>query len=153
MTHVELSLSEAFVPQPRSPAATPLDSNVERWTATVDRAAEPCVVIDRDATILAISASCCALLGLDPPAATLGKPLIDGPLRFIDFTAGRCQLPEADAEKIPPMLALSSERLARGLIRVQFDAGTGGDVTVDAISTPLVDDGVVRASLTFFSAV
>lgn len=153
MTHVELSLSEAYVPQPRMPAAADFDSNVERWTATVGRAAEPCMVIDCDATILAVSASCCELLGLGRPAATVGKPLIGGSLRFIDFTAGRGELPEADAEKIPPMLALSSGRLARGLIRVQLDSSTGGDVTVDALSSPLLDDGHVRASLTFFSAV
>ncbi len=145
MAHVELSLTEAFVPE--------FASNVDRWTATVAAASEPCMVIDPDATILAVSASCCELLGMDEPTSVVGRVLLDGVLRLIDFTAARGQLGDLETEKIPPLLALSSERLARGLMRVELDGGTATDVTVDAIATPLLDGGVAVASLTFFSGV
>ncbi len=145
MAHVELSLTEAFVPE--------FASNVDRWTATVAAASEPCMVIDPDATILAVSASCCELLGMGEPTSVVGRVLLDGVLRLVDFTAGRAQLSDLETEKIPPLLALSSERLARGLMRVELDGDTGTDVTVDAIATPLLDGGAAVASLTFFSAV
>lgn len=153
MTHVEFSLSETFVGQPSNADALPFAAGLQSWTATVAGAAEPCLVINRDATILAVSATCCELLGLGRPGAAVGRSLMDGALCLIDFTAGRGQLPDAEAEKIPPLLALSSQRLARGLMRVQLDGPDGTDVTVDAIATPLLDDGRVAASLTFFSAV
>ena len=63
MAHVELSLSGAFVPQARTPAEAEFVPNVDRWTATVAAATEPCLVIDATATILAISASCSELFG------------------------------------------------------------------------------------------
>jgi hypothetical protein len=59
---------------------------------------------------------------------------------------------EPEIERIPPLLAIRSGRLARGLMRVQTDVGDA-HLTVDAIATPLLVDGEVVASLTFFSAV
>ena len=55
-------------------------------------------------------------------------------------------------EKIPPLLAIRSKRLARGLMRVQID-GPEPHLTVDAIATPLMAADQVVASLTFFSPV
>ena len=52
----------------------------------------------------------------------------------------------------PLDLALTSERLARGLMRVQPD-GEDSHLTVDAIASPLSEAGRVAASLTFFSAI
>ena len=60
-----------------------------------------------------------------------------GALRLIDFTADGRELDETDAEKIPPLLAIRSERLARGLMRVVPEPGEP-PVTVDAITTPLL---------------
>lgn len=158
MTHVELSLSQAFVPQSRVPgevadptALEPM-SNVDRWAMTVASAVEPCLVINRAAVIVAVSAACCELLGLDEPAHAVGRPLIGETLRLIDFTAVRGTLSDIDIEKIPPLLAMSSERPARGLMRV-LSAGGPGDVTVDAIATPLSDAGTVQGTLTFFARV
>ncbi len=64
VAHVELSLSGAFVPQARSPVESEFASSVERWTSTVATAVEPCLVIDVNGTILAVSPSCSELLGL-----------------------------------------------------------------------------------------
>jgi PAS domain-containing protein len=152
VAHVELSLSGAFVPQARTPAEAEFVSSIDRWRATVETAAEPCLVIDVTSRILAVSPSGSALLGLGSPADAVGQPLLGGVLRLIDFTAGGGELDEPESERIPPLLAIRSGRLARGLMRVQTDVGDA-HLTVDAIATPLQEGQDVVASLTFFSAV
>lgn len=151
MAHVELSLSGGFVPQARTPAEAEFVPNVERWTSTVAAAAEPCLVINSSAVILAVSDSCSELFGLGKPVEVLGQPLIAA-LRLIDFTAGAGELDETDIDKIPPLLAVRSARLARGLLRVVPGPGEP-PLTVDAITTPLLDGERVAGSLTFFSPV
>jgi hypothetical protein len=169
VAHVELSLSEALVPPARTPAGhagpaephpgyrpeppqdTPLDT-LGRWAVAVAAAAEPCLLIDARSRIVASSAACRKLLGLADPALTAGRPLL-GTLELIDFTAAPSPLDEADADKIPPLLALNSGRLARGLLRVG-PAGAGEPAgTLDAITTPLLEDDAVVGSLTFLSAI
>lgn len=152
MAHVELSLSEVFVPSARASTELEFD-NVGQWSSTVGRADEPCLLIDADTRVVAISSAGCALLCLGEPAGLIGRPLLDGGLRLLDFTANRGELTEAEIDKIPPLLALSSGRLARGLLRVQAAAVGSPDATVDAISTPVLADGAVAGSLTFFSEV
>lgn len=151
MGHIELSLSGAFVPQARTPAEAEFVPSVERWTSTVAAAAEPCLVIDTATTILALSVSCCELFGLGKPLEVIGQPLGTA-LRLIDFTAGAAELDETDVEKIPPLLAIRSERLARGLLRVVPGPGEA-PLTIDAITTPLLHNDRVAGSLTFFSSV
>ena len=152
MAHVELSLSGAFVPQARMPAEAEFVPGIERWTSTVATAVEPCLVIDPASTILAISPSCSELLDLGSPVEAVAQPLLGGVLRLIDFTADGGELDEPEVEKIPPMLAIRSQRLARGLMRVRT-TGPDGHLTVDAIATPLIAGDQVVASLTFFSPV
>jgi hypothetical protein len=149
--HIELSLSGAFVPQARTPAEAEFVSTVDRWTSTVADAAEPCLVIDTTTKILALSASCSELFGLGKPIEVVGQPLGTA-IRLIDFTAIAAELDESDAEKIPPLLAIRSERLARGLLRVAPIPGEP-PLTVDAITTPLLHNDRVAGSLTFFSPV
>ncbi|HEX5201429.1 PAS domain-containing protein [Paractinoplanes rhizophilus] len=151
MAHVELSLSGAFVPQARTPAEAEFMTGLDRWTSAVAEAAEPCLVIDTATTILAVSASCCELFGLGKPAEVIGQPL-GSALRLIDFTAGAGELDETDVEKIPPLLAIRSERLARGLLRTMPAPGEP-PLTVDAITTPLLLGERVAGSLTFFASV
>jgi hypothetical protein len=152
VAHVELSLSGAFVPQARTPAEAEFVANIDRWIATVASAVESCLIIDVATTIRAVSPSCSELLGFGTPTATVGQPLLGGALRLIDFTAGGADLDDPEVEKIPPLLAIRSQRLARGLMRVQT-GGLTGHLTVDAIATPLLADDQVVASLTFFSPV
>jgi len=151
VAHVELSLSGAFVPQARTPAEAEFVPSLERWTSAVADAAEPCLVIDTSTTILAVSASCCELFGLGKPVEVTGQPL-GAALRLIDFTAGAGELDETDVEKIPPLLAIRSERLARGLLRTAALPGEP-PLTVDAITTPLLSGERVAGSLTFFASV
>lgn len=150
MAHVELSLSEVFAPIART---VPEHLNLQRWADTVSAAAEPCLLIDIDTSITAISVAACTLLGLGSPQDMLGLPLLGGGLRLLDFTAARAELTEQEVDKIPPLLALSSGRLARGLLRVRPHTGSSLDATVDAISTPVLLHGTVAGSLTFFSEV
>ncbi|WIM96490.1 hypothetical protein ACTOB_008692 [Actinoplanes oblitus] len=151
MAHVELSLSGAFVPQARTPAEAEFVTGIERWSGTVAVADEPCLIVDAGGTILAVSPSASELLGLGKPADAVGKRL-STTLELIDFTAGAGPLDEPEAEKIPPLLAVRSERLARGLMRVVADSGKA-PLTVDAISTPLMAGGRVAGSMTFLSPV
>lgn len=151
MAHVELSLSGAFVPQARTPAEAEFLSGAERWAVTVAAAAEPCLVISSVLTILAVSPSCSELLGLGKPVEAIGQQL-SGSIRLIDFTASAGALEEPEAGNIPPLMAVRSERLARGLMRV-VPGPDDVPLTVDAISTPLLDGDRVAGSLTFFSPV
>jgi hypothetical protein len=72
-------------------------------------------------------------------------------LRLLDFNRVSGELPGWEVDKIPPLLALTTGGLARGLIRVPGIAG--GISTVDAISVPLRDGADVVGSLTFFALV
>ena len=152
MAHVELSLSGAFVPQARTPSESEFVPSVERWKATVAAAAEPALVVDPAGTIVAVSPAATELLGLGRPSQVVGQSLLGGVIRLIDFTAGGGDLDEPELERIPPLLAIRSGRLARGLMRVQT-VDEAAHLTVDAIATPLVAGNEVVASLTFFSAV
>lgn len=152
MAHVELSLSDAFAPRGSAPVPGP--DSFGRWAVAVAQASEPCLLIDDRMNIAAVSQAACHLLGLSSPSYVMGRPLLDGTLRLLDFTAARAELPAQDVEKIPPLLALTSGRLARGLLRVATTGLTGEtDATVDAISTPVSSAGQVAGSLTFFSEV
>jgi hypothetical protein len=153
VAHVELSLSEAFVPLVRTPAESATDDSFTRWLGTVTAADEPCLLIDTRLTIAAASASCCRLLGLGRPTAAVGQPLVGGGLRLVDFTAARSELPEPEIDKIPPIMAITSGRLARGLLRVQSGGVGDADATVDAVATPVFRQKTVAGSLTFFSEV
>jgi PAS domain-containing protein len=149
VAHVELSLTESFVPQAVHEEADATGS-LQRWSAVLRQAAEPSLVIDARVTIIGISASCCELLGLGDPAVAVGRSLLDE-VRLIDFTANQGELSEPEMANIPPLLAITSGRLARGLLRV-LRLGQPPS-TVDAISTPLRDGDEVVGSLTFFAEV
>jgi len=151
VAQIELSLSGAFVPQARTPAEAEFVTNVERWTFTANAAMEPCLVINASTEILAVSPSCADLFGLGKPEDVIGKQLSSA-LRLIDFTATAGELDGNDVEMIPPLLAIRSERLARGLLRVVPAPGEP-PLTVDAVTTPLHDGDRVAGSLTFFSSV
>jgi hypothetical protein len=162
MTHVELSLSPTVTPDWRPPVAVPAELN--RWVTAVVESDEPALIIDASATIVATTPTCATLLGLRHP--WVGERLPDS-LHLIDFTAAGLDLPEPERELIPPLLAVASGRLARGLIRVRTIGqaeperphphphperpGAGPQTkTLDAIATPLHADGVAVGSLTFF---
>jgi hypothetical protein len=140
--HVELSLPDLVhvVPHPPDPLSI--------WTQAVANAGEPCLVIDADAYVVAMSPACVGLLGL--PGPPLGKLLYREALHLIDFSSEAGALTDNEVAKIPPLLALSSARLARGLIRVACGDSVS---TLDAIAAPIGATGTVAGSLTFLSPV
>ena len=152
MAHVELSLSEVFAPAtPYRPAPESGNCGQHRHGLRRRRA----LPADRRRTTRRRrsrrpAAGCSASAA---PARLIGRPLLDGGLRLLDFTANRCELTEQEIDKIPPLLALSSGRLARGLLRVlprpRRRPGPDGRRDLHA-GAP---DGTVAGSLTFFSEV
>ena len=154
MAHLEMSLTEPFALSASELADLSPDdlfpSTVDHWADAVDGATEPCIVIDAKAIVAAASPAACRLLGFADPAAAVGMCLHNAVLPLIDFAATANPLPDTELAKIPPVQALLSERLARGLLRVRL----GGDVvTIDAVATPLLEGGHVVGSLTFFCTV
>jgi hypothetical protein len=118
-----------------------------RWAKAVAGGAEPTLMIDAHAVVVALSPSCDQMLALEHPP--LGQHLLDV-LRLLDFSSPGVALDPAEVGKIPPLLALTSGRLARGLLRVECRDGA---CTLDAIATPLHDDSGTAGSLTFFALV
>jgi len=116
VNHVELSLSDGHSKSTTRLANWPA---IDRWSVAVDGAAEPCMVIDSLGFVAAVSTSACALLGFRLPQALLGHDLYSGLLPLLDFTAAGASLGEEELQRIPPVLALTSGRLARGLMRVR----------------------------------
>jgi hypothetical protein len=150
--HVELSITDFGPVTPPAPRSAPAeDSTVDalaHWVRAVSAAVEPCLVVDADGLIVAMSPSCVEIMGLT--ASPVGADLRNGHLRLIDFSADGGKLSDTEVAKVPPLLAVSSGRLARGLIRVR-----SGDAvaTLDAIATPIGPADAVAGSLTFFSPV
>jgi PAS domain-containing protein len=145
MAHIELSLTElAGMATAHEPSGT-----LDRWGAVVARAQDPCLLLDANGCVVEASPGCAALLSLRA-ADAVGRPLVDGVLRLLDFNLVSSGLPEWEIDKIPPLLAIRSGELARGLLRIKSGAGA---LTVDAISTPLREGGAVVGSLSFFAAV
>lgn len=132
--------------RPRAPLRSG-PSSLERWCSAATEAPEACVVIDTEQRLLASSQSWCALVGIPDPAAAYGHPLLSV-VRLLDFGDG-ADLDEGEATKIPPLLAIKSKTLARGLVRVP---GTGEEpTTLDCVATPLWDGETLVGSLSFFA--
>lgn len=123
-----------------------MQRSLAMWADTASAANEPCIVIDRVGDVVAASPGCGELFMIDVEVAA-GHALVGEVLDLRDFSARHGVLPEWEVKKIPPLLALSSVALARGLLRVWVDNAAE---TVDAISVPLIDAGVIVGSLTFF---
>jgi PAS domain-containing protein len=124
---------------------------LERWAASLTNTEEACLVIDAAGIIVAASRLCARLLSLSQPAELTGRYMLDPEVLYlIDFTAAGNELGGSEREKIPPLLALTSGRLARGLMRVRNGKE---NCTLDSIATPLRQDGEVVGSLSFFAVV
>jgi PAS domain-containing protein len=148
VAHVELSVEPIAVPG----RDTPPDAagSLERWGRAVAGADEPCLVLDGDFEIVAVSARACVLLGFPDQESAVGRTLSSGAVPLVDFTSPPVPLPDGEVEKIPPRLAYSSGQLARGLLRVATVAEVR---TLDAVATPLFDGDKAVGSLTFLSQI
>jgi hypothetical protein len=152
VAHVELSLSELSDSGARSIMERGIGfaGSLDLWSFAVASASEACVLLDVDGTVVALSPGSATLFAMDTRAA-MGRPFVGGVLRLLDFNPISGELPGWEIDKIPPLLAMSSGGLARGLLR--FTVGHGVADTVDAVSTPLRDGREIVGSLTFFAQV
>jgi hypothetical protein len=141
--HVELSVSGPRLARPAHPAGSPLAT----WASAVADSEQSCLVIDGHEVVVAISPPFEALLGLTQ--SPVGRPLLDEVLKLLDFGDG-LMLDDNEIYKSPPLLALKSSQLARGLMRVKC---ANGSCTLDAVATPLIERGETTGSLTFFIVV
>jgi hypothetical protein len=150
VAHVELSVTE-----PQIPTAVPAQfthteplRSLDRWAAAAAEADEACLVLNELLDFVAVSPTAARLLGFHDPADLLGRNLLAGLVRLVDFNQKPRPLPQGEIEKTPPVLAKETGRLARGLLRVESWMGV---VTLDAVATPLFDGATVLGSLTFLA--
>lgn len=139
MPHIELSLSAH---DRNDDGAT-----CQEWAVPVRGSSDACLLLDKDGRVYATSPACRALLGLYEGVDTQGRSLLDGTLQLVNFAASGGDLPPWEAERIPPLQALNTGALARGLLRVSVG---GISRTLDAVAAPLHGATAVVGSLTFF---
>lgn len=106
----------APVPVRRTLHLDAVSEGLVAWAARVREAEEACLLLDDQGRVAAMSREGGALLGLHP-SASVGALLLDLVLA-VDFTAAAVPLPDP-APKVPPLRALASGSLARGLVRVR----------------------------------
>jgi hypothetical protein len=154
VAHVELDLSDPYHAGDSGPVGSVVDGDalgtLDRWTAAVASSGEACLLLNSSAVVVAVSVGFTELFGVPWPDA-IGRRFGDQVLQLLDFSGANGVLPDWEVGKIPPLLALSSGALARGLIRVSNVYGATS--TVDAVTTPLREGGTVVGSLTFFALV
>jgi PAS domain-containing protein len=148
VAHVELSVEPIAVPD--RDEASDSTGSLRRWGRAVAEAQEPCLVLDGDFEIVAVSPRACVLLGFPDQESAVGRTLSSGVIPLVDFATSPVPLADGDLEKIPPRLAYSSGQLARGLLRVATPAEVR---TIDAVATPLFDGDKPIGSLTFLSQI
>ncbi|MDX6200387.1 MAG: hypothetical protein QOJ79_3538 [Actinomycetota bacterium] len=114
------------------------------WHAAVQASAEACLLLDGDARVVAASAAVGAVLGTTASSA-VGAKFVDL-VTAVDFTSGAA--PDLELERsMPPLRALATGGLARGLLRLRSSAGL---VTYDVVAVPLSGQS---GALAFFLAV
>jgi PAS domain-containing protein len=130
-----------------APELPPLRETLRAWVTVVATSADPCIVLNGEGRIAGISAGAAALFA-EAPVELVGRRLVGDVFTLVDFSSAA--EPMSDHTLVPPTLAIASDVLSRGLVRLRrTDAVT---VTLDAISAPLhADDGSVIGSLTFFA--
>jgi hypothetical protein len=115
------------------------------WLPAVQASSEACLMLDEQGRVVAASASVGAVLGTTATRA-VGSKFCDL-VTAVDFTSDAA--PEADPERsVPPLRAMATGSLARGLLRLR--SASGVLTTYDVVAVPLSDQSGVLA---FFLAV
>lgn len=113
------------------------------WSRQIREADEPSFVVDRNGRVAAMSAGAGPLLGVDP-GTCVGTHVLDL-LVLIDFTQTGVALLDAEMT-VPPLRALRSGRMSRGLVRLRLPEGTMP--TYDVVGVPLAHSAGALAFLT-----
>jgi hypothetical protein len=123
-------------PAPRIPRLLdlddPTDTGLAAWVVRIREASEACLVIDRTGRVAAMSGCGGQLLSVDPVAA-VGVLLLDLVV-LVDFTSTGIPIADPDLQ-LPPLRALKSGGMARGLVRLRRPHGGLG--TYDIVGVPL----------------
>ncbi|MFL6138897.1 MAG: PAS domain-containing protein [Frankiaceae bacterium] len=123
------------------------DDPVAGWAKLAADSADLVVVLDATGSVLAVSAAAADLFADVGVDQITGRHLLDV-LDLVDFnpTPGDASM---YADRIPPLLAIASNALSRGLLRVR----TGGlTVTLDAVAAPVHDRSGALAGVVAFLA-
>jgi hypothetical protein len=149
---LNISLSAVEVVSRPAPALRVIRSSDRPagWADIVAEAQEPCLLLDAGGTVQAVSEAFVSLFGIADPARVIGRGLLDDVVDLVGFSSVMSRLSGPEVDRIPPLQALRSGSLARGLLRARV---AGRVCTVDAITTPLRVDGAVTGSLTFFASI
>jgi PAS domain-containing protein len=105
---------------------------VAAWATQVRASREAAVLVDATGRVVALSDEAARQWGVGADAA-VGVRLLDL-LTVVDFTEGAVALADAEMH-VPPLRALFSGRMARGLVRVR--TGAGALATYDVVGVPL----------------
>ena len=129
------------VPDPPAPSQRlDLDTTAAGWVGAVRAAAERCLLLDGEGRVSAASPTMVSVVG---GATALGVRFADL-VRLVDFTSGAA--PQIEPERaMPPLRALTTGGLARGLMRLRV--ADGSLVTYDVVAVPLQGQ---RGVLAFF---
>ena len=130
---------------PRIALDDELLGGVAAWAERVMEAQETALLLNDRGRVVAISTGAALALNLDVTTC-LGKALLDLVV-LVDFSATGVPVEDADVQ-LPPLKALRSHTMARGLVRLRL--GRGVLVTYDCVGVPLAGgDG----ALAFFAEV
>lgn len=122
-----------------------LQGGIAAWSQRVTEAQETCLVLNERGRVVAMSAGTAMSLNLDP-AASMGRPLLDL-VTLVDFSQTGVPVEDPDVQ-LPPLKALRTGTLARGLVRLRLAHGLL--VTYDVVGVPLAGG---QGALGFFSEV
>lgn len=121
--------------------------DVKGWAEAAASSADLVLVLDATGRVLTLSAAAAELIGVVGPDEVVGRHLLDV-LDLVDFnpTPGDASM---YADRIPPLLAIASNALSRGLLRVRTGEHT---VTVDAVAAPVHDgSGALVGAVAFLA--
>jgi hypothetical protein len=131
--------------QPRPAPDDQLSVGVTAWMRRITEAQETALLINHRGRVVAISTGAALALSLDA-ASAIGKPLLEL-LTLVDFSATGVPVEDPDVQ-LPPLKALRSQSMARGLVRLRLAGGVLA--TYDCVGVPLAGgDG----ALAFFAEV
>jgi PAS domain-containing protein len=118
------------------------------WARLAAGSADLVVALDGGGRVLAVSPSAAQLIAGPGGDRVAGRHLLDV-LDLVDFnpTPGDASM---YADRIPPLLAIASNALSRGLLRVRT---RGRTVTLDAVAAPLHDaSGALVGAVCFLTS-
>ena len=130
---------------PRQSDDDVLSGGIAAWADRVSEAQETALLLNERGRVVAISTGAALALNLDV-STCIGKPLLDLVV-VVDFSATGVPVDDPDVQ-LPPLKALRSLTMARGLVRLRL--GRGVLTTYDCVGVPLA--GGVGA-LAFFAEV